>query len=152
METKKDDGPEKTRFVVVRDEIYKWYTTQQKAKVQVVSSALKRSITQPEEEGEVIEMDGDVTSPSAVKQTHLTLVNRLMKRTTVEEFINTVSHQKTLALFRKISDLPVFAEIGATEPLKYADTRYGSRVLMGRCLLATRSIYRNLMVDTEMEA
>ena len=63
-----------------------------------------------------------------------------------------VSHQKTLALFRKIATLPVFAEIGTTEPLKYTDTRYGSRVLMGRRLLATRSIYRNLMVDTEMEA
>jgi hypothetical protein len=63
-----------------------------------------------------------------------------------------VSHQKPLALFRKIAALPAFAEIGATEPLKYADTRYGSRVLMGRRLLTTRSIYRNLMVDTEMEA
>ena len=63
-----------------------------------------------------------------------------------------VSHQKTLPLFRKIAALPDFAEIGATDPLKYADTRYGSRVLMGRCLFATRSIYRNLMVDTEMEA
>ena len=39
-----------------------------------------------------------------------------------------------------------------TDPSKYADTRYGSRVLMGRCLLSTRSIYINLMVDTEMEA
>jgi hypothetical protein len=26
MEHKKDDGPEKTRFLVVRGEIYKWYT------------------------------------------------------------------------------------------------------------------------------
>ena len=63
-----------------------------------------------------------------------------------------VSHQKPLALFRKIATLQAFAEIGTTEPLKYVDTRYGSRVLMGRCLLATRRIYRNLMVDTEMEA
>ena len=63
-----------------------------------------------------------------------------------------VSHQKPLALFRKIAALPAFAEIGATESLKYADTRYGNRVLMGRRLLVTRSIYRKLMVDTEMEA
>ena len=63
-----------------------------------------------------------------------------------------VSHQKPLAPFRKIAALPAFAEIGATEPLKYVDTRYGSRVFMGRRLLVTRSIYRNLMVDTEMEA
>jgi hypothetical protein len=33
----------------------------------------------------------------------------------------------------------------------YTDTRYGNRVFMGRHLLVTRSIYRNLMVDTEME-
>ena len=51
----------------------------------------------------------------------------------------------------KFDPLPVFAEIGATEPSKYADTRYGNRVLMRRCLLTTRSIYRNLMVDTKME-
>ena len=67
MESKKDDGPEKARFVVVRDEIYKRYTDQQKAKDQVASSSLKRSITHREKEGEVIEIDGDVTSPSAAK-------------------------------------------------------------------------------------
>ncbi len=88
MESKKDDGPQKARFVVVIDEIYKRYTTQEKAKDQVASSVLKRSITQREEEGEVIEIDGDVTRPSAVKQVHLTLADRLMKRPTVEEFIN----------------------------------------------------------------
>ncbi len=38
MESKKDDGPEKVRFVAVRDEIYKWYTDQEKTKDQVVSS------------------------------------------------------------------------------------------------------------------
>ena len=53
-----------------------------------------------------------------------------------------VSHQKPLSLFRKIAALPAFAEIGSTEPLKYTDTRYGIRVIMGRCLLDTRSIYR----------
>ena len=88
MESKKDDGTEKARFVVVRHEIYKWYTTQQKAKDQVASSDLKRSITHREEEGEVIEIDGDVTRPSSEKQTHHTLTDRLMKRPTVEEFIN----------------------------------------------------------------
>ena len=64
------------------------------------------------------------------------------------------SHIRSPLLFRKIAALPVFAEIGATEPLKYVDTRYGNRVqvIMGRCLLDTRSIYGNLMVDTEMEA
>ncbi len=42
----------------------------------VVSSDLKRSITRWEEEGEVIQIDGDVTSPSAKEQTHFTLVDR----------------------------------------------------------------------------
>ena len=56
-----------------------------------------------------------------------------------------------LVLCRKIAALPPFTEIVATEPLKYVDTRYGNRGLMGRCLLTTRDIYRNLMVDTEME-
>ena len=88
MESKKYDGPEKVRFVAVRDEIYKWYAAQQKVKDQVASSALKRSITQREEEGEVTEIDGDVTSPSAAKQAYHTLADRLMKRPTVEEFIN----------------------------------------------------------------
>jgi hypothetical protein len=54
MESKKDDGSEKVRFLPVRGEIYKRYTTQQKTKDQVTSSTLKRSITQREEEGEVI--------------------------------------------------------------------------------------------------
>ncbi len=87
-ENKKDDGSEKARFVVVRDEIYKRYTVQKKSKDQVASSVLKRSITQRKEEGEVIEIDGDITRPSTVKQTHHTLTDRLMKRPTVEEFIN----------------------------------------------------------------
>ena len=42
--------------------------------------------------------------------------------------------------------------MGATEPLKYADTRFGSKVIMGRRLLCTKNIYRNLFVNTEMEA
>ena len=46
MESKKDDGPEKARFLAVRGEIYKRYTA------------------------------------------HRTLTDRLMKRPTVEEFIN----------------------------------------------------------------
>jgi hypothetical protein len=48
MESNKDDGSEKARFLVVRDEIYDRYTVQQKDKDQVASSALKRSITQRE--------------------------------------------------------------------------------------------------------
>ena len=62
MERKKDDGPEKVRFVTVRDEIYKRYTDQQKAKYQVASSALKRSITQREEEDDRSREDRNGTS------------------------------------------------------------------------------------------
>jgi hypothetical protein len=62
-----------------------------------------------------------------------------------------VSHQKTLPLFRKITTLSIFTEIGDTDPLKYTNTRYGTRVLMGCRLLVPRRIYKNLKVDTEME-
>ena len=57
-----------------------------------------------------------------------------------------------LTLFRKIVDLTDLGKIGVTESLKYGDTRYGNRVFMGQCLLVTRNIYKNLMVDTKMEA
>ena len=63
-----------------------------------------------------------------------------------------VSHQKPLAIFRKIANQPEFSQVGATEPLKYADTRFGSKVIMGRRLLCTKNIYRNLFVNTEMES
>jgi hypothetical protein len=62
MESKKDDGPEKARFLEVRGEIYERYTAQQKGKDKVARSTLKRSITQRQEEGEVIEIDGDVAA------------------------------------------------------------------------------------------
>ena len=42
--------------------------------------------------------------------------------------------------------------MGATEPLKYADTRFGTKVIMGCRLLSTKSIYRNLFVHPELEA
>ena len=73
MENKKDDGPEKVRFVVVRVEMYRRYTVQQKAKDQIASSTLKRSITQREEEGEVIEID--VTSPAPVQRSRPTTLS-----------------------------------------------------------------------------
>ena len=87
---------------------------------------------------------------SNVEFTTIVWDETLFKNTfeTVWRIVQTVvSHQKPLALFRKIASLPAFSEIGATEPLKYTDTRYGIRVFMGRRLLATRSIYRNLMVE-----
>jgi hypothetical protein len=62
-----------------------------------------------------------------------------------------VSHQKPLSIFRKIARQPEFSQVGAMEPLKYADTRFGSKVIIGRRLFSTKSIYRNLFVNTEME-
>jgi hypothetical protein len=38
-----------------------------------------------------------------------------------------------------------------TEPLKYVDTRFGTKVIMGCLLLSTKSIYRNLFVHPELE-
>ncbi len=42
--------------------------------------------------------------------------------------------------------------MGVTEPLKYVDTRFGTKVIMGCRLLNTKSIYRNLFVHPELEA
>jgi hypothetical protein len=39
----------------------------------------------------------------------------------------------------------------ATEPLKYVDTRFGTKEIMGCLLLSTKSIYRNLFVHPEWE-
>ena len=38
-----------------------------------------------------------------------------------------------------------------TEPLKYVDTRFGTKVIMGCLLLSTKSIYKNLFVHPELE-
>jgi hypothetical protein len=50
-----------------------------------------------------------------------------------------VSHQKPLAIYRKIANQPEFSQVGATEPPKYADTRFGTKVIMGRRLLTTKT-------------
>jgi hypothetical protein len=52
MESKKDDGTEKARFLAVRGEIYKRYTAQQKAKDQVASSGPPHSRGQIDEEAD----------------------------------------------------------------------------------------------------
>ena len=36
-----------------------------------------------------------------------------------------------------------------TEPKKYGETRYGSHVTMSECMIKTRRIYENLMLDQE---
>jgi hypothetical protein len=52
----------------------------------------------------------------------------------------------------KMANQPDFSQVGATPPLKYVDTRFGTKVIMGCHLLSTKSIYRNLFVHPELEA
>ena len=61
------------------------------------------------------------------------------------------AHQKPLARFRVIAEaLSANEQIpGGTEPKKYGETRYGSRVTMSERMINTRRIYEKLMLDQE---
>jgi hypothetical protein len=61
------------------------------------------------------------------------------------------AHQKPLARFRVIADsLPADEQIPkGTEPKKYGETRYGSRVTMSERMINTKPIYEKLMIDQE---
>jgi hypothetical protein len=62
--------------------------------------------------------------------------------------IQTVTaHQKPLARFRAIAEaLPANEQIpGGTEPKKYDETRYVSRVTMSERMINTKRIYEKLM-------
>ena len=59
---------------------------------------------------------------------------------------------RNYSYLHKIASQSEFSQVGATEPLKYADTRFGTEVIMGWYLLSTKGIYRNLFVHPEMEA
>ena len=61
------------------------------------------------------------------------------------------AHQKPLARFRVIAEsLPANEQIaGGTEPKKYGETRYGSRVTMSERMINTKRIYEKLMLDQE---
>jgi hypothetical protein len=72
--------------------------------------------------------------------------------TTWRVVLTLVSYQKPLAIFRKIASQSEFSQVVVTEPLKYVDTRFGRKVIMGRRLLSTKIIHRNLFVNTEMKA
>ena len=85
---------------------------------------------------------------------HVTWDEDFFEKTFVQswEFIQTVSaHQKPLARFRVIAEsLPANEQIpGGTEPKKYGETRYGSRVTMSECMIKTRRIYEKLRLDPE---
>jgi hypothetical protein len=60
------------------------------------------------------------------------------------------AHQKSLAVFREIAK-EVQPE-GGTEPKKFGQTRFGSRVLMGDRMLQTKKIYQKLQVHDSFTA
>jgi hypothetical protein len=72
--------------------------------------------------------------------------NALSDTDTIRIQANEMSHVEftTMVIFRKITSQPEFSQVDVTETLKNADTRVGSKVIMGRHLLSTKSIYRNL--------
>ena len=61
------------------------------------------------------------------------------------------AHQKPLARFRVIAESLQTNEqiLGGTDPKKYGETRYGSRVTMSERMIKTRRIYEKLMLDLE---
>jgi hypothetical protein len=63
-------------------------------------------------------------------------------------------HEKPLGIFRRIAlSMPKEDQPSCgTEPLKYGETRYASRVLMAQRLLRTNKIYEKLFVDDDYVA
>ena len=87
MESTKDDSPLKARFFEVRKEIYNRYKEKNQTEQQSASAALKRGMSESEWESEVIDIDNDITSPSASKQTNRTVTDRLIKKPSHENFL-----------------------------------------------------------------
>ena len=80
MESKKDDSPLKARFLAVRKEIFNRYTEKQQTEQQAASAVLKRGMSERERESAVIEIDTDITTSGAIKQTNRTVTDRLIKK------------------------------------------------------------------------
>ncbi len=87
MESTKDGSPLKARFFVVRKEIYNRYKEKQQTEQQAASAALKRVMSERERESEVIEIDNDITAPGASKQTNWTVTDKLIKKSSHEDFV-----------------------------------------------------------------
>ncbi len=87
MESKKDDSPLKARFLEVRKEIFNHYTEKQQTEQQAASPVLKRGMSERERESAVIEIDTDITAPGASKQTNRTVLDRLIKKPSHEDFL-----------------------------------------------------------------
>ena len=75
MESTKDDSPLKARFFAVQKEIFNHYKQKHQNEQQAASAALKRSMTEREQESEVIEIDTDITAPGASKKTNHTVTD-----------------------------------------------------------------------------
>jgi hypothetical protein len=82
----KDDGLLKARFFAVRKEIYNHYKENQQTEQLTVSTVLKRVMLECEWESEVIEIDNDITTPAARKQTNRTVTHKLIKKFSHEDF------------------------------------------------------------------
>ncbi len=76
---------------MVRKEIYNPYTAKQQSEQQAVSEALKRSMTEREQESEVIEIGTDITAPGESKKTNHTVTDKLIKKSSHEDFVSAFS-------------------------------------------------------------
>ena len=87
MESTKDDSPLKARFFAVRKQIFNHYKEKQQTEQQTTSAALKRGMSERERESEVIEIDNDITAPGGNNQTNRTVTDRLIKKSSHEDFV-----------------------------------------------------------------
>jgi hypothetical protein len=87
MESTKNDSPLKARFFAVRKEIYNRYKEKNQTEQQSVSAALKRGMSESERESEVIDIDNEITAPGASKKTNHTVTDRLIKKSSHEDFM-----------------------------------------------------------------
>ena len=90
MESTTDDAL-KARFLAVRKEIHNRYTDKQWNEQKTASETLKRSMTDREWESEVIEIDTDITAPDESKKTNHTVTDKLIKKSSHEDFVSAFS-------------------------------------------------------------
>ena len=67
--------------------MYNHYTENQQTEQEESSAELKRGMLECERESKVIEIDTDITSPGANKQTKWTVTDRLIKEPSHEDFV-----------------------------------------------------------------
>jgi hypothetical protein len=86
-ESTKDDSLLKARFFAVRKEIYNHYKEKQQTERQPASATLKRVMSERERQSELIKIDEDITAPGASKQTNRTVMDKLIKKPSHEDFV-----------------------------------------------------------------